>query len=93
VPVTDSVTRYFRVDRRDLVYLKFILEGYDNMSVLSTFDAREGIVRLLVPSGFAADMAELMEALRQEIELTELPPDAVRVEHPDNLYNDNAKQC
>jgi hypothetical protein len=75
VGVGDSVTRYFRVGGRDLVYLKFILEGYDNMSVLSTVDAREGIVRLLVPAGFAADLAELIEALRQEIELTELPPE------------------
>lgn len=70
-----SVTRYFRVDRRDLVYLKFILEGYDNMSVLSTVDGREGIVRLVVPEGFAADIAQLVEALKNEIELTELPPE------------------
>ena len=74
--MTGSVVRYFQVNRRDLVYLKFILEAYDNMSVLSTVDAQEGIVRLIVPAGFAADMAELVEALQQDIRLTELPPDA-----------------
>jgi len=71
--VTGSIVRYFRVNRRDLVYLKFILEGYDNMSVLTTVDAEAGIARLLVPAGFAADMAELVEALQQDIELAELP--------------------
>ncbi len=76
--VTDPVVRYFRVNRRDLAYLKFILEGYDNMSVLSTVDDREGIVRLLVPAGFAVDMGALVEALQQEIELTELPPEVIQ---------------
>ncbi len=75
--MTGSIVRYFRMNRRDLAYLKFILEGYDNMSLLSTVDAREGIVSLTIPAGFTADMAALVTALQQEIELTELPPDAV----------------
>ena len=69
-----SLTRYFRVDRREMVFLKFILEAYEGMSTLSTFDNRAGIVQLTVPSGFADDMAGLIEAISGEISLVELSP-------------------
>jgi uncharacterized protein DUF4911 len=71
-----AVTRYFRVDRRDLVYLKCILEAYEGMSTLSTVERQGCIVRLTVPAPFAADMASLIAELQKEITLTELPPPA-----------------
>jgi hypothetical protein len=75
--MSGSLTRYFRIDRHDLVYLKFILEAYEGMSTLSTVDNRAGIVKLVVPEGFAADMAALIASLQGEISLTELPPETV----------------
>ncbi len=69
-----SLTRYFQVDRRDMVFLKFILEAYEGMSTLSTFDNKAGIVQLTVPCGFSDDMAGLIDALAGEISLTELFP-------------------
>ena len=69
-----SLTRYFQVDRREMVYLKFILEAYEGMSTLSTFDNRAGIVQLTVPAGFADDMAGLIDALSGEIGLVEMYP-------------------
>lgn len=68
-----SVTRYFQVERRELVFLKFVLEAYEGMSTLSTFDNKAGIVKLTIPVGFAADMADLIDALSREIRLIELP--------------------
>lgn len=64
--------RFFKVDRRDLVYLKFVLEAYEGMSTLSTVDQKEGIVRLSIPSGFEKDMHLLINALSAEIPLTEV---------------------
>ncbi len=71
--VLASVTRYFQADRRELVVMKFILEAYEGMSTLSTVDNKAGIVKLTVPVGFTADMAELIDALRQQLRLVELP--------------------
>lgn len=70
--VSASVTRYFQVERRELVFLKFVLEAYEGMSTLSTFDNKAGIVKLTIPVGFSADMAGLIDALGQEIRLVEL---------------------
>ena len=69
-----SEKRYYRVARRDLVYLKFILEAYEGLSTLSTADQREGIVELTVPLPFRDDMARLIASLQQEIDLTETAP-------------------
>ena len=68
----DTVTRYFQIHRRDLVFLKFILEAYEGLSTLSTEDRVKGIVRLNVPRPFNADVDALIEALRMEISMTEV---------------------
>ena len=41
-----SLARYFRVSRHDLVYLKFILEAYEGLAVLSTIEREGAIVRI-----------------------------------------------
>jgi uncharacterized protein DUF4911 len=64
--------RFFRLDRHDLVYLKFVLEAYEGMSTLSTVDPKGGIVRLSIPGGFEDDMRRIIDALSKEIPLTEV---------------------
>lgn len=68
----DTVTRYFQIHRRDLVFMKFILEAYEGLSTLSTEDRDKGIVRLNVPQPFNDDVDALIEALRMEISITEV---------------------
>jgi len=63
----DALVRYFKVGRRDLVYLKFILEAYEGMSTLSTVEPGGVIVRLSIPAGFEADMESLLAALSTDI--------------------------
>jgi hypothetical protein len=78
---TNDVIRYFRVDRRDLVYLKFILEAYEGMSTLTTVQREGVIVRLTVPTGFATDMQELLAAVSAEIPLQETVYDEESARH------------
>jgi uncharacterized protein DUF4911 len=70
----ETCTRYFKVNRRDLVYLKFILEAYEGLTTLSTADRVEGIVRLNMPLGFSGDVAALVDVLRTEIAMNEVDP-------------------
>lgn len=65
--IPDAIIRYYRLNRRDLVYLKFILEAYEGMSTLSTVDSSGVVVRLSVPAGFDVDMQDLMNAIRRDI--------------------------
>ncbi len=70
--------RYFRVDRRHIAYLRFILEGYDGLAILTTIDSRQGIVALDIPEYFVEDVNGLLVALAGETGITEIRwPEAV----------------
>jgi hypothetical protein len=48
-------------------FLKFILEGYDGLAVLSSIDGKAGIIRLLYPSESEGLLFELMTNLSKKI--------------------------
>jgi hypothetical protein len=72
--VAVACTKYFRVDRRDLVYLKFILEAYEGLTTLSTVEKDATLVRVSTFPWCAADVDDLIEALRREIPISETAP-------------------
>lgn len=77
-----GTVRYFKVDRRDLVLLKFILEAYEGMSTLSTVDQTGVIIRLSIQGGFEADVLGVLDAVGADISLHEVtfePKDALYV--------------
>lgn len=79
--VLHEIVRYYKVQRRDVVFLKFILEAYEGMSTLSTMEPREAIMRLSVPAGFDADMQRLLKSLGEQISISETE---FRPEHQQN---------
>lgn len=54
---------YYRVDRRDISLLRFILEAYEGVATLTTLIPEEGIVKIQVAPGQEALVMELLEAL------------------------------
>jgi len=61
------IFRYFRVQHRDMVYLKFILEAYEGMNVMSTVDNVAGIIRVAIMDGFEDDMDRLLAELGRQV--------------------------
>jgi hypothetical protein len=61
------IFRYFKVRHRDMVYLKFILEAYEGMNVMSTVDNVAGIIRIAIMEGFEADMDGLLAELGRQV--------------------------
>lgn len=61
------ICRYFRVNRTDMVYLKFILEAYEGMNVMSTVDNTDGIIRIAIMPGFEEDMEGLLAELGTQV--------------------------
>jgi hypothetical protein len=55
-----------------MVYLKFILEAYEGMSVMSTVDNTNGVIRIAVMPGFEADMDALLALLGSELQMEPL---------------------
>ena len=61
------IFRYFKVRHRDMVYLKFILEAYEGMNVMSTVDNVAGIIRIAIMEGFEADMDGVLAELGVQV--------------------------
>jgi hypothetical protein len=64
-----SVRRYYRIDRRQIAFLKFIIEAYDGIATLSTIDPRRGVVALDIPPGCASEVDTLLEELGRQMRI------------------------
>jgi hypothetical protein len=56
-----------RVDRREISFLRFILEGYDGLAVLSTLDPATGAVELKIAPGCESEVNKIIRDLRRHI--------------------------
>ena len=71
----DTVSRYYRLHRKDIAYFKFIIDLYEGMAVVRTKDPHEAIVELMVAPGWERDIDEVIEGLRTEIQIEPLSLD------------------
>lgn len=67
-----EITRYFQVARRDLVYLKFIVEAHEGIATLSTADRESGTVAITYHRYFTEEVNSLLESLGTEIAIKEV---------------------
>jgi hypothetical protein len=62
-----STARYFRIDRREIGFFKFILEACDGVATLSTMDSELGLVSLSIPPGRESEVNSILDGLKGEI--------------------------
>lgn len=67
------VKRCFRLDRATIVYLRFILEGYDGLIFLRTLDPRAALVEVAYALSCHEDAESLLAALVHECAMSEAP--------------------
>ncbi|KPK28102.1 MAG: hypothetical protein AMJ61_03540 [Desulfobacterales bacterium SG8_35_2] len=48
-------------------FLKFILEGYDGLAILSTVDSRQGIVEIRYPLEIERDLKKILHNIEPQI--------------------------
>ena len=63
----ESAKRCYRVDRREIAYLKFILEAYDGLAVVSTLDSQAGVVVVHIAPGCEQDVEKIVADLSRDI--------------------------
>jgi len=73
--MTDSITKkkhcslmQLEITPERIHFLKFILEGYDGLAILSTVDSRQGIVEIRYPPESKSDLEELLFHIKPQIE-------------------------
>ena len=53
--------------------MHFIFESYEGLATLSTIDRKNGIVQLSIPYCFEGEVNNLLQSLKTEITITEIP--------------------
>lgn len=61
--------RFYRIDRRDIGFLRFIIEAYDGMAVLTTRDAPRGIVSVTIAPGCETIVTDVITSLSESGEI------------------------
>lgn len=72
----ETIQKYFKVDKKNIAFLKFVLEAYDGMAVIRTLDPREGVIELMIAPDFEKDVEEILDSLRDEVEMLSTDPPA-----------------
>ena len=67
-----SDIKYYRVDRGELYFLKFILEAYDGIAMFRTVDPEAGLVMLHIAPGCEAEVDAVLQDLKKEILIEEV---------------------
>jgi hypothetical protein len=62
-----TIKKYLRIDRREISFLKFILEAYDGIATLTTIDPHQGIVLLRIAPGCEDEVKTILQDLKKDI--------------------------
>lgn len=65
-------TLYLYIAPSQYHFLKFILEGYDNLAVLSCVDNKQGIVVLRYPKELREELLGVLTSLTTRISISEI---------------------
>lgn len=65
----NTVQRYFRVDPKNMAYVKFVVESYGGLAVLTTLDARQGLMAWMISPQRVQEAEKLIASLQKEVTL------------------------
>jgi hypothetical protein len=65
--------RFYRVDRREIHWVKFIFEDYDGIAVITTENPQAGLIRVQVAPGCETDVDAVMADLAKTVRIERIP--------------------
>lgn len=69
----NGIKQYYIVDKSKIGFLRFIIEAYDNLALMTTVDAQKGLVVLNVAPGCEDTTGALMASLGRDFYIEHLP--------------------
>ncbi len=63
---TETRKRVFRVDRREIGYLRYTVESYDGMATVTTRDPYAALIELAISPGCEEMVMDLLSSLRKD---------------------------
>jgi hypothetical protein len=66
--------RYYRIDRRQINFVRFTFEAYEGVAVVTTLDAAAGIVVVCIAPGCETIVSDIMDDLSRHIQIEPAGP-------------------
>ena len=66
------IKKYFKLDRKNIVLVQFIIEGYGDMATVKTIDPQAAIIQISIIPDFILDMCDLIEYLKDRYKMEEI---------------------
>ena len=66
------INKYFKLDRKNIALVQFIIEGYGEMASVTTIDSKKAIIRISIIPDFISDMNNLIEYLKDKYKILEI---------------------
>ena len=62
-----TVKRHYRVDRREIAFLRFIFEAYEGIAVIETLNPELGLIVIYIAPGCEPDVDMILADLGSDI--------------------------
>ena len=66
------IKKYFKLKRKDIAIVQFIIEGYEGMATVTTIDPHTAIIQISIISDFILDMNAVIKDLKNKCKMEEI---------------------
>ncbi|MBW1615524.1 MAG: DUF4911 domain-containing protein [Deltaproteobacteria bacterium] len=66
------IKKYYYINKKNIYFLRFLLEAYDGIANFETIDANKGLILLYIARGALDEFDMLINELKKDIAVYEL---------------------
>jgi len=66
------IKKYFKLKRKDIALVQFIIEGYEEMAMVTTIDPQTAIIQISIIPDFISDMSAIIKDLKNKYKMEEI---------------------
>ena len=67
-----TIYKNYMVEKSRIGFLKFIFEAYEGLAVITTLDAKKGLVRFAIAPGCVDETRTVLNDLKKDISINEV---------------------
>jgi hypothetical protein len=69
------IKKYYKIERKNIIVVQFIMEGYEGMATVSTLDARKAILAVSIMPDYISEVTGLLDYLQNKYPMQETHDD------------------
>lgn len=66
------IKKYYKLKRKDISFIQFIIEGYEGMATVTTIDPHTAVIRVSIVPDFLSEIQNVINDLRNTYEMEEI---------------------